>query len=65
MPYVLVLLAMLGAFVWATPAHTAIAQYAQRISLQAQIDKATTAIRTKSMELLREQLHGIVNEMVR
>ncbi|MCC6934248.1 MAG: hypothetical protein IT406_00930 [Candidatus Yanofskybacteria bacterium] len=78
MAYVLMLLAALGVFVWATPAHTAVSE---RIRQNAHIFDTITAsasevvrsygsaaadtVREKTMQLLREQLHRTVDEQVR
>ncbi len=78
MAYVFVLLVTLGVFLWATPAHTVLAERARSAvsaitditasgsePFRAQLDRATAAVRTKSMELLREQLHAVIDDMVR
>ncbi|MEK7638156.1 MAG: hypothetical protein AAB375_01885 [Patescibacteria group bacterium] len=77
MAYALTLLALLGVFLWATPAHTVIAEQLRRAggitqsiassssdSLRAQAGTVIESLRRKSMELLRKQLHGTVDELV-
>jgi len=78
MAYAFVLLAALGLFLWASPARTAIAERIQQSigitqdiassssdSLRAQAGNLAESLRLKSMELLRQQLHGTVDELVK
>jgi hypothetical protein len=72
MAYAVMMLAVLGAFLWATPAHTAIADAIHRIDTAAlqervnqRIDSTVATVRTKSMELLREQFHAAINDLIR
>jgi len=78
MPYALTLLAILGLFLWATPARTAIADRLKEVngltqelasssadSLRAQAGRVLESVRAKSMELLRKQLHGTVDDVVK
>lgn len=78
MAYALTLLAILGLFLWATPARTVIADKLRQAggitqelassssdSLRAQASRAVESLRRKSMELLREQLHGTVDTLVK
>ena len=78
MAYALTLLAALGLFLWASPAHTVIAERFRQAagitqglassssdSLRAQATQAIEALRRKSMELLRQQLHGTVDDLVK
>ena len=77
MAYALTLLALLGVFLWATPAHTVIAEQLRRAggitqsiassssdSLRAQAATVIESLRRKSMELLRKQLHGTVDDFL-
>ncbi len=78
MAYALTLLTILGLFLWATPARTAIAErlwqaggITQELassssdSLRAQAGRAVEILRKKSMELLQQQLHGTVDNLVK
>lgn len=78
MAYVLVILAALGLFLWATPAHTVIVDNLRRVSaaisettasgsmpFKTQTDSALATIRAKSTKLLREQLRHIIDAIVR
>jgi hypothetical protein len=78
MAYVLTLLAALAAFVLVTPAHegvsTALSDGAhalvssassQSFPFEQQIRDLGTAARRKGMELLRQQIHSVVDEAVR
>jgi hypothetical protein len=69
---------MLGLFLWATPAHTVIAEKLRHASgitqniassssdsLRAQAGTVIESLRRKSMELLRQQLHGTVDTLVK
>ncbi len=77
MAYVLTLLAALGLFLWATPAHNALADSirngARVISevtasgsapLRARFDQLYAAARSKAMELLRKELHRTIDSSV-
>jgi hypothetical protein len=78
MAYAITLLAALGAFLWATPAHQVIVDNfhaaknaivdstaSTSMPFKAQIDSAISTVRAKAMELLRKQLHAAVEETVR
>ena len=78
MAYAFTLLAILGLFLWATPAHTAIAERLRRAggitqelassssdTLRAQASQLIDSLRAKAMELLRQQLHGSVDDLVK
>ena len=78
MAYALTLLTILGLFLWATPARTVISERLRQVggitqelassssdSLRAQAGTVIESLRRKSMELLREQLHGTVDELVK
>jgi hypothetical protein len=78
MAYVLTLIALLGVFLWATPAHRMIADNF-RIATQsietsvasdstpftAYIKNAVFSVRGKAMELLRQELHQSVDSLVK
>lgn len=78
MAYALTLLAVLGLFLWATPARTVIAEKLQQVggitqelassssdSLRARAGAIVASLRLKSMELLREQLHDTIDGLVK
>lgn len=78
MAYALTLLAVLGLFLWATPARTAIAErlgqanvFTQEIasssggSLRKQASRVVKTLRQKSVELLRQQLHDTIDGLVK
>jgi len=78
MAYVLVLIGILAAFVWVTPARNPVAD-AVRESARTLAARASGAgepladaalrltgdIRAKALNLLREQIHGAVDEFVK
>jgi hypothetical protein len=78
MAYALTLLAALGLFLWASPARTVITERLHQAStitqqlassssdaLRSQAASAVNAVHTKAMELLRQQLHGTIDELVK
>lgn len=78
MAYVLILLASLGIFLWATPAHRTISESVRQnatvieavtasasASIRAFGATAADTVRAKAMKLLREQLHQAIDEEVR
>lgn len=78
MAYAFTLLAVLGLFLWATPARTVITEQLRQVegitqqlaspssdSLRAQAGHAVGTVRQKTMELLREQLHDTIDGLVK
>jgi len=78
MAYVLTLIALLTAFLWATPAHTVIVDNLRSAAhtvqstiasssdpFTAQIQGAAASVREKAMELLRKELHRSVDSLVK
>jgi hypothetical protein len=76
--YVLTLITILIAFLWATPAHRLIADNisaskqvvestvaSASIPLTASVRNAMSSVREKAMELLRQELHRSVDSLVK
>lgn len=78
MAYALTLLALLGVFLWATPARTIIADRLRQAgtlsqtvasssgsTLRQEAQDAIAKLRQKGLELLRKELHVSIDELVK